>query len=290
MGTMTQTPSKEELEALADAVLNRVKHFTVGFGKAGDTPAAKGSGVLIKHGDHHFIVTCAHVEEYLRKSKQPVGLVRFDRSPPAQNYGTLNMNEVVSHVAGEHPWTKGEIDIAFLYLPPHLVGNIAANGVFLNAETNTEKSNPVGYSPLIQAHSVFGLVEDFTGATTQQHGRATTMLKGVLTSGLLREFDGATATLECFEENLSDLPASFGGTSGGGLWRVLLHKRQDGSFEAIHHRLLGIASNEDTEAKPPRITCQGVGRLDAMLEDVLRGIGQRADDKPDEPFDTHDVM
>jgi hypothetical protein len=47
-------------------------------------------------------------------------------------------------------------------------------------------------------------------------GRATTLLKG---SGVLREFDKLTATLECFKENLADLPSSFGGTSGGGLWR-----------------------------------------------------------------------
>jgi hypothetical protein len=37
------------LEEISDAVLDKVKHFTVGFGRAGETPAAKGSGVLIKH-------------------------------------------------------------------------------------------------------------------------------------------------------------------------------------------------------------------------------------------------
>jgi hypothetical protein len=33
-------------DEIADAVLDRVKHFTIGFGRAGETPAAKGSGVL----------------------------------------------------------------------------------------------------------------------------------------------------------------------------------------------------------------------------------------------------
>jgi hypothetical protein len=35
---------------LSDAVLDRVVHYTVGFARAGETPAAKGSGVLMKHG------------------------------------------------------------------------------------------------------------------------------------------------------------------------------------------------------------------------------------------------
>jgi hypothetical protein len=85
----------------------------------------------------------------------------------------------------------------------------------------------------------------------------------------LRDFDVLTATLECFEENLPDLPASFGGTSGGGLWRVYVRKREDGSFEAVHHRLIGIASRED-KGLPPRITCQGMGRIEAMLEGARR--------------------
>ena len=37
------------LEEIADATLNKVKHFTIGFGRAGEEPAAKGSGVLVKH-------------------------------------------------------------------------------------------------------------------------------------------------------------------------------------------------------------------------------------------------
>jgi hypothetical protein len=255
-------------EDVADAVLDKVKHFTIGFARAGETPAAKGTGVLIKHGEMHGILTCAHVDKQLRQSKQPVGLVRFNRGL-AQQSGTLNMDEILSYAAGEEPWTKGGDDISFIHLPPHLIGNIAKDCVFLDAEKNFSKSEPDDRSSLIQVHSVFGLVEQFTGTTTRQSGRATTLLRGVLTSGALRDFDALTATLECFEENLPELPDSFGGTSGGGLWRLYVHKRNDGSFEAAHHRLIGIASRED-KGSPPRITCQGMGRVEAMLDGVRR--------------------
>ena len=160
-------------------------------------------------------------------------------------------------------------------LPPHLVGDIAKDCVFLDAEQNFVKAEPDDYSSLIQVHSVFGLVEQFTGATTRQNGRATTLLKGVLTSGVLRDFEALTATLECFEENLADLPNSFGGTSGGGLWRVYVRRREKGICEAVHHRLIGIASQEDRGA-PPRITCQGLGRVEAMLEGVRRSLSVKS--------------
>jgi hypothetical protein len=84
----------------------------------------------------------------------------------------------------------------------------------------SQSANPKDRSSLIPAYSVFGLVEEFTGATTREAGRATTALKGVLTSGVLRDFSALNATSECFDENRPDLPESFGGTSGGGLWRV----------------------------------------------------------------------
>jgi hypothetical protein len=257
-------------EDISDAVLDKVKHFTIGFGRAGETPAARGSGVLIKHGELQGILTCAHVDKYLRELKQPVGLVRLNRGLAEQS-GTLNLDEVFSYAAGEEPWTEGGDDIAFIHLPAHLVGNIAKDCVFLDVEKNFTKPEPDDDSSLIQLHSIFGLVEKFTGATTRQSGRATTLLKGVLTSGVLRDLDALTATLECFEENLPDLPDSFGGTSGGGLWRVYVHRREDGGFESVHHRLIGIASSE-SKGTPPRITCQGIGRIEMMLEGVRRSM------------------
>jgi hypothetical protein len=91
----------------------------------------------------------------------------------------------------------------------------------------------------------------------------------------LRDLNPLSATLECFESNLPDLPSSFGGTSGGGLWRVYVRKRDDdGGYEAVHHRLIGIASSEDRRT-PPRITCQGFGRIQAMIEQVLCNMSEK---------------
>src|SRR5262249_29208221 len=102
--------SKRELmregDKIADAVLDKVKQFTIGFALAGEKPAAKGSGVLIKYGDLHGILTCAHVDdEQLRALKRPVGLLRLNRGP-AEQFGMLHMDEVDSYVAGKEPWPR----------------------------------------------------------------------------------------------------------------------------------------------------------------------------------------
>jgi hypothetical protein len=47
---------------------------------------------------------------------------------------------------------------------------------------------------------------------------------------------------------------------------VYLRKNGDGSLEAVEHRLIGIASNEEPPERPTRIICQGPARLHAMLE------------------------
>ena len=118
----------------------------------------------------------------------------------------------------------------------------------MNADQNFVKDEPEPSASLIQIHAVFGLVDYFTGPTTRQSGVATTAMKGVLTPGRLTKLDGAVTTLECFAENTPDLPDSFGGTSGGGLWRVYARKSEDGKYTTVHRRLIGIASGSGSSS------------------------------------------
>jgi len=173
---------------------------------------------------------------------------------------------------GRQPWD--DQNLAFIHLPPHLIGNIEKDVVSLDIEKNSTKPEPNDFSSLIRGHAVFGLVEALTGETTRQNGRAVTLLRGVMAPGELRDFNPSTATLECFETNLADLPHSFGGTSGGGLWRVYLRKNEDESFEVIHYRLIGIASRETKGVVPPRIMCQSIGLVEGLLENVRKDLGQ----------------
>jgi hypothetical protein len=265
---------KEIGDAVSDAVIDTVRDFTVGFGLAGEKPAVKGTGVFVEYKGVHGILTAAHVDQSLRALKRPVGLVRLNRTHAHQS-SVLDLTEVFTYASGADPWPTGSEDIAFIHIPSHLVGNIGRSFSALNADHNLTKDEPEPSTDLIQTHAVFGLVEFFTGATTRQNGVATTAMKAVLTPGILTKLDGAVTTLECFAENIPDLPKSFGGISGGGLWRVYVRKGEDGKYKAVHRRLIGIASREENDA-PPQIICQGVGRIGAILDGVLRQINGKA--------------
>jgi hypothetical protein len=186
-----------------------------------------------------------------------VGLIRFNRELTEQ-FGTLNMNEVYSYAAGEEPWTAGGADLAFVHLPLHLVGNIA-DCAFLDVEKNFTKPEPDDCSSLVRVHSVFGLVEESTDTTTRQNNRARTLLRGVLTSGALGDLNTLSATLECFEENLPDLPRSLV-ASGGGLWRVYLRGREDGSLEAVPPANRHCVKRTKTRCSGSRVRARGGSR------------------------------
>jgi hypothetical protein len=243
-------------------ILDHVRQFTVGFAKAGDRPNALGSGVLVRTGTLSGILTCAHVEELLRERRK-IGWVDFNRGLSFQAE-TLDMETVPSILQGSSQWKVAEPDICFIHLPYHRAGSFAANCSFLNADANFERfREPDPSADVIDA--VFGLVEDFSGPTTREHGLVTSKVRGVLTPGRIVAKDDETTTLECLEQNIPDLPGRFGGTSGGGLWRVYLRTSQDGAPSIEECRLIGIASQDNLVARPPRIICQSPRRLANVL-------------------------
>ncbi len=246
-------------------VLERVRRFTIGFARAGGAPAALGSGVLFRIGDTRGILTCAHVEAYLQEIGT-VGVVGFSR-PTAFQAMTFDIRDAHTLVWGSPPWTKTDPDICFVRLSPDQANSIEARFSFLNADLNLQKYRKPEPSDIV-VHAVCGLVDEFSGPTTREGGQVRTGLKAVLTPGRIVEADGHTTTLECLERNIPDLPTSFGGTSGGGLWLVHLRSDADGNPEIVDIRLRGIASWEDRVAQPPRIVSQGLGRVALIIGTV----------------------
>ena len=79
-----------------------------------------------------------------------------------------------------------------------------------------------------------------------------------------------TLTFECMEYNIPDLPKSFGGMSGAGLWRSYIKRVENAPSEIIELRLCGIASFQLPGTTPTRIVCQDLGRITALFEDMRR--------------------
>jgi hypothetical protein len=248
-------------DAVSEAAIVAVRDYTVGFARAGDVPAAKGTGVLVSYKGVHGIITAAHVDRYLRTLDGPIGIVRLNRGLTNQS-SVFHLDEVLSFAAGENPYPDD--DISFIHVPPHFVGDIGRSCSFLPLERNFEVDEP-SETGLVHTYSIFGMVEEFTGATTRNNGVATTAMKGVLTPGRMLSLDAQVGVLECHRENIPDLPYSFGGTSGGGLWQLYFRKGDDGKYSVVHKRLIGIASSEERE-KPHKIRCQSLNRILGIAE------------------------
>jgi hypothetical protein len=94
-----------------------------------------------------------------------------------------------------------------------------------------------------------------------QHGLHSLCSNPGVPGNIVRRGNGVMA-LECMEYNAADLPKSFGGTSGGGLWRAYLNVDEDGSYTEVETRLCGIASYQQDAM---HIVCQGFERIEQAL-------------------------
>jgi hypothetical protein len=115
--------------------------------------------------------------------------------------------------------------------------------------------------------AVFGLVDEFSEKPVKEKGSVTTPMQGVLTPGHIVERKNGAMTLECMAYNVPHLPNSFGGTSGGGLWRMYLNQADNSSYEHVQTRLCGVASFQRDST---HIVCQGIERLEQALISAIR--------------------
>jgi hypothetical protein len=254
------------MKDMSPVFLEHVRQFTVGFARPNGVPsAALGTGVLIKTPGFMAILTCAHVVRLLETIGE-VGLANFTRGMVGQA-ATLDMRSTPSITIGTEPWDGP--DIGLILVPPEKAGGLEARFTALNIQKNFEKyGNPEPSAGF--ADVVFGLVEQFSGKPVSEKGVVTVGLTGVLTPGRIVEKDDETITLECLEQNIPDLPRSFGGTSGGGLWRLYIRNPEDEKPDIIEFRLRGIASREDLSTRPPRIICQSLRKIAIILQEGAR--------------------
>jgi hypothetical protein len=255
----------------SDLLTPRTRQFTVGF-VVTDPPAPRvlGSGVLVSVGRISGILTCAHVAERYR-GRPEIGLLRFSRDSIDQRQ-KLMLGETktlyIEENIGNPRWSNPKaFDLAFTRLAERDVETLSAMCVFLNWDLNMKKFNEG--EPKYDTHvdAVFGLVGEFSGQPVFRPGLVTSPMKGVLTPGHIVSKDNGALILECMDYNVTSLPTSFGGSSGGGLWRMYLNVSADGSYQEIETRLCGLAS---FQLNATEIICQGFERIHQSLVPAIQ--------------------
>jgi hypothetical protein len=217
-----------------------------------------GSGTLVELASRHYILTADHVWNRVEvQDWEELGLMLTDGAPLG-----IERSLIAAKRLRAGSYSRWGPDLALLEIPPNLVGTIMARKSFLNLARRRSMlpSHPPQTEKSLWA--VMGLVGQ--KSTVEPVDEKRTVIARVRGEA----FFGVTCTAERRGEydyltvyaktTLREVPSSFGGISGGGLWEVTLKMRGDSIISRGEHHFRGVAFWEEREA-PDRIAirCHG---------------------------------
>jgi hypothetical protein len=253
---------------ISDAILAHVSNFAVGLVRQKDGRGVEvlGSGVLVSIEGRRGILTCGHVAAAYEKLSE-MGLIRFVAESQQRRMLKLGDTQtIILQSSDTFTESKEVLDLAFTLLPPDVASSMEAQGVFLNMEKNRTKIE--GSAPAEGKHvdAMLGLIAEFSQEPFIEGQRVISPMRGVLHTGHICAQQNGLLTVDAMDYNLHELPRSFGGMSGGGLWRIYFVEDENDS-RIVDTMLCGVASWQIDDRK---IACQGWDRIDQTLIPTVR--------------------
>jgi hypothetical protein len=261
--------SQRTVHDISDAILSHISNFAVGLvvRKPDGGNQVLGSGVLASIEGRRGILTCGHVAEAYANLTE-VGLVRFVAGS-GQQRRILQLGDTQTAIiqsSDTFSEKKEVLDLAFTVLPPDAALSLDAFGVFLNIEKNRAKMEALAPSEGKHVDAMLGLVAEFSGTPYVEFKEIISPMRGVLHTGHVCAQENGILTFEAMKYNLHELPKSFGGMSGGGVWRIYFVENENDT-KIVATMLCGIASWQIDDMK---IACQGWDRIDQALVPNVR--------------------
>jgi hypothetical protein len=248
-----------------------VGRFTIGFvGINKDKGSSLGSGTLARFGNIVGIITCAHV---LKALKNDVGVVCFPTRPSQLQMTRLDMAATDHVIVGMPTDTEFGPDLAFLRLPDTTMSALASLASVIDAPKHRENALTGEPDPENRVELVCGVVEEHT--TTRTEGTmAVTTFQGLLNVGRVVDKTAAFG-LDLFRFQPvpgpdTQPPKSYGGTSGGGLWRLYTEPQADGTHKLTQARMVGVAFWEKPVGTETHIICHGQQSVHHALYDAIK--------------------
>jgi len=189
--------------------------FAVFNSKGADLLKLAGTGTLVVVDGSYYILTAAHVWEEILKSAVKLGITLTD---DINHKCLMDVDTIVPTILKPHAlgWDEWGPDLALLRIPSGLVGGIKAFQVFEDLKAPGKPLN----AECLECWVAIGTPEEL-GTFTQNHAEVQISGRFVEpryhTRGEYDYFDFPMDTTS------PGMPKSFGGFSGGGLWRVLVY-------------------------------------------------------------------
>ena len=252
---------------IAHAILAQISNFAVGFVQRVEGAGSRvlGSGVLVSIEGRRGILTCGHVAEKYAKLPE-IGLVRFSaREATLQRRMLKPGNNTQTIIMDTGAWSEKGLDLAFIQLPPAAAFSIEAQSIFLNIEKNREKMEAGAPAEGKHVDAMLGFVAEFSEKPFVKGREFISPMRGMLHTGQICAHENGLLTFEAMYSDFKELPQSFGGMSGAGLWRISFV--EDAPSSIIGRMLCGVASWQIDDRK---IACQGWDRIDQVLIPTIR--------------------
>lgn len=218
-----------------------------------------GSGTLVELAGRHYVLTADHVWNGT-EGWAVLAIALAAEGVPL----SIPRDRVMPRRLGGPPYTEWGPDLALLEIPPHFVPAIKGRKSFLNL---AKRRGMLGTRPPRMEKAlwaVMGMVQETSEVKPRtESGRVPVNIRGEAFFGVTVTVDdrGGYDYLTTYAKTtLPNVPASFKGVSGGGLWEIgLTMKKATGeiSWELEHH-FRGVAFWE--QPRPPNevaIRCHG---------------------------------
>jgi hypothetical protein len=254
--------SEELRENIARTLLSSMVALFAVFDDHGrDRLELAGSGSFVMCDDSHYILTAAHVWEEVLKSavKLGISLVENINQRVLIDISAIAPSTLKANGSG---WDEWGPDLAMLEIPKALVGGIKAFRVFEDLKAPPKL---LGVDAL-EIWIAIGTPKEL-GTFTRNYADVQMVWSLVDPSLHLR---GAYDYYDFRADTTApNMPSSFGGFSGGGLWRVLIYASPSTGQIDWAHRLKGVAFFEFPVENGYRIIrCHGPATIQALTENL----------------------
>lgn len=221
-----------------------------------------GSGTLVVLKGVYYILTAAHVWEEVLKSALRLGVTMTDN---IDHKLWIDINFVIPTLCKQDgpTWTEWGPDLALLRIPPEYVGGIEAFHVFEDVATPGKPLN----AACLESWMLTGAPKElgtFSALHADLQIRSTFVSPRYHRCGEHDYFDVLMDT------TASDTPESFGGVSGGGLWRIMAYISPTTGKIDWSQRLKGVAFYEFPLKDGARVLrCHGPSSLSAVAGETV---------------------
>jgi hypothetical protein len=253
---------KDAKTGLQDKIVRNLGDFTVALLAIHDNPeriALAGTGTLLVSGGAHFILTARHVWDKVLSNADHIAITL--KPDITHRYSIRRQEFTTFGLPKPDAWNEWGPDLALLRIPAQYVGTIGAYRSYWNGERNLNiNAEALEVLVLMGTPAALGT---FTGT------RADLQISGMfLGPEKVQERNGFD-----YLDYEMDLKSSgfhtFGGVSGGGVWRVFLFcAPQTGEID-WNMSLHGVAYCElpiVAEHRPVR--CHGPQSIHAVIREV----------------------